>query len=690
MLPPAACGGLGLSVFLACYGAVGMSTFIWSQLFLQFTPWHQVDAGSLLPYMAFGFAVTTLLLLALLDAESPTPIRVLGWTWFVGLLLYYRTPLLNHAVYSLPVLNILRVYIPLEVDVARALLAGWGLERLLSVWLNGDLERRTRAIELALAAWAVLIGGYLGQSALRAPLVDALGLGQNPIMTERAPGSPATILDSGEQYVVPPARYEVRVAVDDVLGARAVRVGAAGDSSSVEAVADGRWGTRSIYRAALAGGGRPEATIDAPGGPFRLVSASVAHYYDMLESKPVRAGALAALLAATAALLAAGPQALLAAVLALAVPAVWTAGSRLSLTGWRTSASRAEVLPELPFVKALAADAEPFRIHSLDDHFFSPEISGAYGIEDFRTSDTIDVLNYTYFTRLQGLALGSSRPDLYAKLLGVANVKYMLAAPQAPAPAGGWEKIYQGEAAIYRNPYFLPRARLYEQTVYSPASEQKDWRSATQSLPRLLELVARGADPAVTLMLNDAPADDGVAPPGRDAASLAGPSLLSSSPDATVIKASPSRPAYLFLSRAHFPGWTVAVDGKPARLLRAWLCFMAVALPAGEHVVEFRYEPLGLRLGAALSFAALALFLGLWIAGYPWEAQAGGLSAAEILLMVPVLAGALYWGAWCAFFHAGPAVGARLGGVAILASLAGCLAVYVRRRVRITPPSLVS
>lgn len=57
-----------------------------------------------------------------------------------------------------------------------------------------------------------------------------------------------------------------------------------------------------------------------------------------------------------------------------------------------------------------------------------------------------------------------------------------------------------------------------------------------------------------------------------------------------------------------FPGWSVEVDGKPAKLLRANYAFMAVAVSAGAHVIRFRYFPTTLPWAlASISFVLGAI-----------------------------------------------------------------------------------
>ncbi len=68
----------------------------------------------------------------------------------------------------------------------------------------------------------------------------------------------------------------------------------------------------------------------------------------------------------------------------------------------------------------------------------------------------------------------------------------------------------------------------------------------------------------------------------------------------------------LALHEQFFPGWTATIDGKPA-VVESWAgAFQAVAVPAGEHTVEFRYRSRLRGVGAGISLVAL-IGLGFWI-----------------------------------------------------------------------------
>ena len=69
--------------------------------------------------------------------------------------------------------------------------------------------------------------------------------------------------------------------------------------------------------------------------------------------------------------------------------------------------------------------------------------------------------------------------------------------------------------------------------------------------------------------------------------------------------------ATIFVAEAYHPWWRAAVDGRPARVLRAHMTFMAVEVPPGTHRIDMRLEcPLVVQAAdwvTVLSWAALAV-----------------------------------------------------------------------------------
>jgi hypothetical protein len=136
------------------------------------------------------------------------------------------------------------------------------------------------------------------------------------------------------------------------------------------------------------------------------------------------------------------------------------------------------------------------------------------------------------------------------------------------------------------------------------------------STAALAVLFAPDFDPAQTVILENG--DAGVLASHSIPADT--PPVLLHSPDAQIVNASADsvkvavslpRAGTLVLSDTFYPGWFVYVDGRPARLFHADYAFRGVAVPAGRHLVEFRYEPFSFRLGASLSGLSGMVFAGL-------------------------------------------------------------------------------
>ena len=62
------------------------------------------------------------------------------------------------------------------------------------------------------------------------------------------------------------------------------------------------------------------------------------------------------------------------------------------------------------------------------------------------------------------------------------------------------------------------------------------------------------------------------------------------------------------------PGWVAEVDGVETPILRAQWSMRSAAVPAGEHVVRFRYQPRALTTGMIVSLSALLVLVALGVA----------------------------------------------------------------------------
>jgi len=67
----------------------------------------------------------------------------------------------------------------------------------------------------------------------------------------------------------------------------------------------------------------------------------------------------------------------------------------------------------------------------------------------------------------------------------------------------------------------------------------------------------------------------------------------------------------VILTDSFFPGWTATVDGRVAEIVEADGSVRGVAVDRGAHVIEMRYRPRSVMLGAAMTL--LAGIVVLWV-----------------------------------------------------------------------------
>jgi uncharacterized membrane protein YfhO len=82
-------------------------------------------------------------------------------------------------------------------------------------------------------------------------------------------------------------------------------------------------------------------------------------------------------------------------------------------------------------------------------------------------------------------------------------------------------------------------------------------------------------------------------------------------PEHVIIQAQSNASGYLILTDTFYPGWVATVDGEQKEITQAFGLFRAVEIGAGSHTVEFRFEPMSLKVGAIISIASMMVLMGL-------------------------------------------------------------------------------
>jgi hypothetical protein len=102
-------------------------------------------------------------------------------------------------------------------------------------------------------------------------------------------------------------------------------------------------------------------------------------------------------------------------------------------------------------------------------------------------------------------------------------------------------------------------------------------------------------DPLQTAVLETAPD-----PAPRPATGLESARVRYFSPHRVAADVALSAPGVVVFSEIDYPGWVVYANGERMESLRAFGLLRAVALPAGEWEIEWRFRPLTVYAGLAL------------------------------------------------------------------------------------------
>ncbi|MGH9162892.1 MAG: YfhO family protein, partial [Vicinamibacteraceae bacterium] len=271
--------------------------------------------------------------------------------------------------------------------------------------------------------------------------------------------------------------------------------------------------------------------------------------------------------------------------------------------GYQRLAPPALVYPRVPEIDAITRDAGLFRVVGLDDTL-QPNSHLPFGFASVRTYDGVGgprrfnaVIDRTLGVRAELVNMAPSRSPSHAAL-DLLNVKYVVGPPDLELPAPSYERLHVGRAALYRNVDVLPRAFLAGRYLVQP-----DDGLAAEAL------VEGTIDARHTVVLSEEiPAPHRPQHARADGDTVA---IRHYRGDFIEIEASCAARRLLVLTDLYAAGWSATVDGDEAPLFRADVAFRAVPVPAGKHIVRFRYTPRAFRLGAWLSVLTAAALAGV-------------------------------------------------------------------------------
>lgn len=88
--------------------------------------------------------------------------------------------------------------------------------------------------------------------------------------------------------------------------------------------------------------------------------------------------------------------------------------------------------------------------------------------------------------------------------------------------------------------------------------------------------------------------------------------LVSYQPNKMTYKTNNANDGFLVFSEIYYPeGWKITIDGKEAKQVRCNFVLRGLNVPAGEHTIEYRFEPDSYYIGNKISLFASILVFGL-------------------------------------------------------------------------------
>jgi hypothetical protein len=185
------------------------------------------------------------------------------------------------------------------------------------------------------------------------------------------------------------------------------------------------------------------------------------------------------------------------------------------------------------------------------------------------------------------------------RTLDILAVKYIFSRPLPDPPRSDTQR-WQRQAAIsdstvvYENRQVLPRTWLVAETI--PLSPEQVL--ATIQTSRLPD--GRVYEPEKMALVED--------PQMRFKSASRQPAetmqILDMTDTRVRVQTQTTAPQFLVLSDVFYPGWVATIDGRRAEVVQTNYVLRGVAVPAGQHVIECRFEPCSFRWGAGITLAA--------------------------------------------------------------------------------------
>lgn len=195
-----------------------------------------------------------------------------------------------------------------------------------------------------------------------------------------------------------------------------------------------------------------------------------------------------------------------------------------------------------------------------------------------------------------------------SSLLDLLSVRYVLVDATIPSGRTDIQGLSIGRRVVLRTSLAI----VYERVSRPPHAWIVHDVRAVEYGEALPLLTAGAVDPYRTGLVEGALPE--VTPP--EAGTQEEARVTRYEPDAISIITTAASPGLLVISEVYEKGWRAYIDGERVAVLPTHHVLRGVPVPAGEHTVEMRYEPLALRAGIPISvITAVTMFIACVVAG---------------------------------------------------------------------------
>jgi hypothetical protein len=268
--------------------------------------------------------------------------------------------------------------------------------------------------------------------------------------------------------------------------------------------------------------------------------------------------------------------------------------------GYTPVISPKDLYPNTPAIEFLKKDQSIFRILPVRTEWVS-NAPMVYNISEMGGAD-LPTKYYEEFTDAidgkdsQGFKFFTAQ-SANSRLIDLMNVKYIVTTNKFSPESGRnirlcWQKdgVY-----IYENQKVLSRAFIvHKVSVIDEHELIQALRSSSFDPAKEVLFTERGVDDISDTEVNV----------GRESVDI-----LTYKPKHIALRARSRSPGILVVSDAYYPGWRAYLDKKEVPIYRANGAMRAVKLPAGEHEVDFRYQPASIYIGGAISVSTFLLLV---------------------------------------------------------------------------------